>query len=108
MIKQMKVTARTVLREYNAGYDSGLNQKAALQSEATTSNMLVLIQENMNSKMPIGIKSDYPLVRAYWQGYYDAMQGWHRNAVYTKDSKPPWPKDNSPFSDTQEHHESFA
>ena len=87
------VSPKQVLKEYNAGFDSGTKDKAALQNDSTPANIRFLINENVRTKMLSGIKDGVPLVRAYWQGYYDAMQGWHRNTNYTQDSKPPWPKD---------------
>ena len=84
MVKEFIISPKQVLREYNAGFDSGTWQKKDSNNP--------LIQENINVKVPSGLKSEFPLVKAYWQGYYDAWQGWHRNPNYTMDSKPPWPK----------------
>ena len=91
-MKHYAVNTRTVRREYNAGFDSGTSQKADLQSESTPANMRFLINENVNRKMISGCKDEYPLVRAYWQGYYDAIQGFMRNEGYTTTTKTNFPK----------------
>lgn len=81
-MKKLVASKKAVLDTYNAGFDSGIKDYAALQLEKTPTNIRFLIHENINIKMLSGIKSEFPLIKAYWQGYYDTIQGYQRNSNY--------------------------
>lgn len=70
----IKITKR-LRQEYNAGFDSGQHHNTGL----LTSKWAPLYKEN-ERKMLAGIKDfNFPMIKVYWQGYYDAMNGYGRN-----------------------------
>ena len=68
----MKIKNRLILREYNSGYNSGMKHDST--------DFLCL--QNLE-KCAVGVHSTEVLVKAYWQGYFDAVHGWVRNQHYT-------------------------
>lgn len=63
-------THKRISKEYNAGFDSGLKHNASDP----------LCRDN-ERKIKTGIVSRDILVRVYWQGYYDAINGYMRNTI---------------------------
>jgi ribosome modulation factor len=64
----MKQSFKRIGREYHAGFNSGIKHDI--------SNPLCRDNER---KVKTGIVSRDVLVKAFWQGYYDAIHGFMRN-----------------------------
>ncbi len=78
----MKNEFKKDLKEYNAGYDSGQLHGTPIPGvSAETSH--VLSRESL-VKMEKGRKDEAPLIRAFWQGYFDAYHGYLRNPNYCR------------------------
>jgi hypothetical protein len=61
---------KRINKEYNAGFDSGI--KHDINDPLCRDN---------ERKIKTGIVSRDILVRVYWQGYFDAIHGYMRNAI---------------------------
>lgn len=61
---------KLISREYNAGFDSGVKHDISDP----------LCRDN-ERKIKTGIVSRDILVRVYWQGYLDAINGYMRNTI---------------------------